>query len=138
MVALGLTGIKLIRRKRIFLRTDIHNAPKVFMFLPLVSKSSEAKKLNKHLVRTKDLAKISCLPLQIDRIFISHYHHPEDGFSHLEDLDFEGGGHLSSFTVVRSTLPQHGECRRFEIEVCLVILVMTQAKMSRRLTESGT
>jgi len=65
--------------------------------------------------------------VQIDRIFISHYHHPEDGFPNLEEIDAEAHSddQSSSSSVVRKTLPLHianDGSRRFETEVDALIL----------------
>lgn len=65
--------------------------------------------------------------MQIDRIFISHYHHPEDGFPNLEEIDVaaHSDDQYSSSSVVRTTYPRHraayGGSKRFEIEVGLPI-----------------
>ena len=114
---------KLIRRKRIFSRTTIHTAPEVFLFLPLVSRSESPVSLNKHLVWSIKTAQVPGLPLQVDHIFISHYHHPDDDFLNLEEIDAEAHSNDQSSisSVVRKTFPLHdagnGVHRRFEAEV---------------------
>ncbi len=65
-------AIEIINNKRFLSRTTVHVAPKTFLFIPIVSASS------------KD---VHLLPHLNDRIFISHYHHPEHGFANLEELD---------------------------------------------------
>jgi len=45
--------MELIRRRRIFSRTTVHSAPKMFLFLPLVANSSKHVRLNHHLVYAK-------------------------------------------------------------------------------------
>lgn len=46
-----LTHLQLIRKRRIYSRTSVHLAPKLFLLLPIVSTSSKHVRLNKHLVR---------------------------------------------------------------------------------------
>ncbi|KIW38855.1 uncharacterized protein PV06_08685 [Exophiala oligosperma] len=65
-------ALELIRRRRIFSRTTVHTAPKVFLLLPLVTTATRHIRLNGHLN---------------DRIFISHHHDPEDGFPNLQEID---------------------------------------------------
>lgn len=90
-------------------------------------------RLNKHLVRSGNIAPVSGLPLQIDRIFISHCHHPEDGFPNLEEIDAEAHSddHSSSSSVLRKTLPLQGAgqggFRRFERAVGISILLTINA-----------
>ena len=65
--------------------------------------------------------------MQIDRIFISHYHHPEDGFPNLEDIDAEpqSDNQSSSSSIARRTLllpsSERGGRWRFDAEVGLTI-----------------
>lgn len=100
-------GLELIHRKRIFSRTTIHTAPGTFLFLPLTSRSHKAPRLNKHL---------------LDRIFVSHYHHPEDGFPNLEEMDAnaQSDGQSSPSSVLRKTRnlnsAGNGGIRRFGME----------------------
>ncbi|KAI9878614.1 MAG: hypothetical protein M1830_000381 [Pleopsidium flavum] len=61
-------ALELIRTKRILSRAILHNAPKTFLVIALLS--SSGPKLVDHLN---------------DQIFISHYHDPEDGFPNLEE-----------------------------------------------------
>ncbi|KIX08741.1 uncharacterized protein Z518_03398 [Rhinocladiella mackenziei CBS 650.93] len=65
--------LELIRKRRIYSRTTVHLAPKVFLFLPIVTTSSKHVRLNRHLN---------------DRIFMSHSHSPDDGFPNLEELAY--------------------------------------------------
>ncbi|KIW21569.1 hypothetical protein PV08_02149 [Exophiala spinifera] len=65
-------ALELILRKRIFSRTTVHTAPKVFLLLPIVTTDTRHVELNGHLN---------------DRIFISHHHDPEDGFPNLQEID---------------------------------------------------
>jgi len=60
--------LELLRTGRIFTHTAVHTAPKVFLVVVLTSSSGIP--LVKHLN---------------DRLFISHYHDPEDGFPNLEE-----------------------------------------------------
>jgi hypothetical protein len=66
--------------------------------------------------------------LQVDHIFISHYHHPEDGFPNLEEIDAEAHSddQSSISSVVRKTVSLHdagnGIHRCFEAEVSLLTL----------------
>jgi hypothetical protein len=84
--------------------------------------------LNKHLVRSMNIMQVPGLPLEADHIFISHYHHPEDGFPNLEEIDAEAHSDDQSSTssVVRKTVPLHdaghGVSRRFEAEVSILAL----------------
>ncbi|KIW59850.1 hypothetical protein PV05_00116 [Exophiala xenobiotica] len=82
-------ALELIRRRRIFSRTTVHTAPKVFLLLPVVSTSSHVR-LNKHLN---------------DRIFMSHQHRPEDGFPNLEELDEANNVDDNNSTYSYSTSP---------------------------------
>jgi hypothetical protein len=63
--------------------------------------------------------------LQIDRIFISHYHHPEDGFPNLEEIDAEAQSNdqSSSSSIVRKIFPRRSadQSKRFETEVDILI-----------------
>lgn len=140
---------KLIRQKRIFGRTTIHTAPEVFLFLPLVSRSSETIRLNKHLVCSKCFAYAPGLPLQIDRVFMSHYHHPEDGFPNLEEIDAEAQSddQSSSSSVVRKSpslyTTGHGVSMRFETEVsilkhkrCTALTTIQEIDKLRHLSQS--
>ncbi|KAK5952064.1 hypothetical protein OHC33_006951 [Knufia fluminis] len=65
--------IEIINNKRFFSRTTVHIAPKTFLFIPIVTASSKDTHLTPHLN---------------DRLFISHYHHPDHGFANLEELDY--------------------------------------------------
>lgn len=65
-------ALELIYNRRMFSKTTVHVVPKTFLFLPIVTASSQNIRLTPHLN---------------DRIFISHYHSPQDGFANLEDLD---------------------------------------------------
>jgi hypothetical protein len=79
--------------------------------------------LNKHLVGSETTCVVPNSFLQIDRIFITHYHNPEDGFPNLEDIDDEAQSddQSSSSSVVRKTLslrdPSHKNSTRFGPEV---------------------
>ncbi|KAJ4579116.1 hypothetical protein HRR81_003267 [Exophiala dermatitidis] len=64
--------LELIRKRRIYSRTTVHLAPKLFLVLPIISTSSKGIRLNKHLN---------------DRIFMSHFHEAEDGFPNLEEME---------------------------------------------------
>lgn len=67
------------------------------------------------------------LPSQLDRIFVSHYHHPEDGFPNLEEMDAnaQSDGQSSPSSVLRKTRnlnsAGNGGIRRFGMEVCVLI-----------------
>ncbi|EXJ78866.1 hypothetical protein A1O1_09268 [Capronia coronata CBS 617.96] len=63
--------LELIRKRRIYSRTTVHVAAKMFLLLPIVSSSSKHVRLNQHLN---------------DRIFMSHYHEMDDGFPNLEEM----------------------------------------------------
>jgi len=63
-------ALELIRGKRIFTRTDVHAAPKPFLFIALNAIESEST-LTQHLN---------------DQFFISHTHFAEDGLPNLEEL----------------------------------------------------
>lgn len=65
-------AIEIINNKRFISRTTVHTAPKTFLFIPLISTSTEHIQLVPHLN---------------DRIFISHHHVSEDGFATLEELE---------------------------------------------------
>lgn len=65
-------AIEIINNKRFISRTTVHTTPKTFLFIPIVSTSSEHIRLIPHLN---------------DRIFISHHHDPEDGFINLEEME---------------------------------------------------
>lgn len=67
-----IAALELITRRRIYSRTTVHQVPKVFLFIPLVSSSTQNVRLNEHLN---------------DRISISHCHNLDDGFANLEELD---------------------------------------------------
>jgi hypothetical protein len=61
----------------------------------------------------------------MDRIFISHYHHPEDGFPNLEEIDeVQSDGQSSSSSILRKSLSPNfggrGDSRRFETEVSIL------------------
>lgn len=64
--------LELIRKRRIYSRTTVHLAPKLFLVLPIISTSSKGIRLNKHLN---------------DRVFMSHFHEAEDGFPNLEEME---------------------------------------------------
>lgn len=65
-------AIEIINNRRILSHTAVHVAPKTYMFIPIIASSTK----NVHLV-----------PHLNDRIFMSHYHHPDHGFANLEELD---------------------------------------------------
>lgn len=65
-------AIEIINNKRFISRTTVHITPKTFLFIPIISTSTEHTRLIPHLN---------------DRIFISHHHPPEDGFINLEELE---------------------------------------------------
>lgn len=65
-------AIELIYNRRMFSKTTVHVVPKTFLFLPIITVSSQHIRLTHHLN---------------DRIFISHYHAAEHGFANLEELD---------------------------------------------------
>ncbi|EFW19424.1 hypothetical protein D8B26_007657 [Coccidioides posadasii str. Silveira] len=82
-------ALELIRLKRIFTRTAVHNTPKTFLFIPLVAANGKplSSLLNKHLN---------------DHIFVSHFHDAMDGFANLEDdSGWISDGAASSLSVVR-------------------------------------
>ena len=74
--------------------------------------------MNKHLVCSNNGVSMVNLPLQVDRIFISHYHHPEDGFPNLEEIDVEAQSddQSSSSSIVHKVVAA-GDDRRFQTEV---------------------
>lgn len=65
-------AIEIINNKRFISRTTVHTAPKVFLFIPIVTASSRYIQLVPHLN---------------DRIFISHDYQHEEGFTNLEEMD---------------------------------------------------
>jgi MoxR-like ATPase len=69
-------AMELIQRRRIFSRTTRHVVPEQFMFITVVPNSMRHKRFNKHL---------------LDRVFISHYHDPADGFPTLESMEMSYG-----------------------------------------------
>jgi hypothetical protein len=75
-------ALELIRARRIFTHTSVQNAPKRFLFIAVLA-GGEGPRLTKHLN---------------ERIFISHFHDPEDGFPNSEDLENDSD---SIFSVVR-------------------------------------
>ncbi|KUJ22070.1 uncharacterized protein LY89DRAFT_704774 [Mollisia scopiformis] len=72
-------ALELMRTKRIFTRTSVQNAPKRFLFIALLA-GGEGPRLTMHLN---------------DYMFISHFHDPEDGFPHLEEV-YDDGKSISS------------------------------------------
>ena len=71
-----IAGLELIRRLRIFSRTNVHPAPQNFLFIPIIASSTRHIRLNKHLN---------------DRIAMYHYHDPEEGFPNLEEIENGAG-----------------------------------------------
>ncbi|KAI9827822.1 MAG: hypothetical protein M1832_004311 [Thelocarpon impressellum] len=67
-------ALELLRTKRIFTRTEVHSAPKRFLFIALLVRDRPGPRLVSHLN---------------DHIFLSHYHTPEDGFPNLEEAEEE-------------------------------------------------
>jgi hypothetical protein len=67
-------ALELIRSRRIFTHTSVQNAPKWFLFIAVLA-GGDGPRLTKHLN---------------ERIFISHFHDPEDGFPNSEDLENDG------------------------------------------------
>jgi hypothetical protein len=78
-------ALELMRTKRIYTRTSMHNAPKRFLFIALLA-DAKGPRLTKHLN---------------EYMFISHFHHPDDGFPNLEDV-YDDQNSVSS--VVKKSL----------------------------------
>ncbi|KAI1469782.1 uncharacterized protein F4812DRAFT_302843 [Daldinia caldariorum] len=68
--------LELLRTRRILTRTSVQTAPKQFLFVAVLG-SAGAGRLVSHL---------------IDFFYVSHWHDPEDGFAHLEELEEREGG----------------------------------------------
>ena len=105
--------MKLIRHRRIFGRTTIHPASNVLLFIPVISSSNQDIRLNKHLVSSRRPFHSPILMFQNDRIFISHYHDPEDGFANLEEIEpvvtiATDEGSTPLITRIESLKAQHG------------------------------
>lgn len=67
-----IAALELITRRRIYSRTTVHQVPKTFLFVPIVSTETRETRLNDHLN---------------DRISISHHHDADDGFANLEEIE---------------------------------------------------
>lgn len=78
-------ALELMRTKRIYTRTSMHNAPKRFLFIAVLADAS-GQGLTRHLN---------------DHMFISHLHSPDDGFPNLEDA-YDDQSSISS--VVKKSL----------------------------------
>lgn len=72
-------ALELMRTKRIYTRTSVQHAPKRFLFISLLA-GGEGPRLTKHLN---------------DKMFISHFHNPEDGFPNLDEK-YDDGNSVSS------------------------------------------
>lgn len=109
-------ALELVRRRRIFSRTTVHAVPEVFLIIGLISTSSKDVRLNKHLV---------------DRIFISHYHDPEDGFPNLEEIDgaYASDDQASTSSVVHLSTSNLQEGSKLDRRV--------EMKMIERLRDMG-
>ena len=68
--AIQIQALELITAKRFLSHTTLHTTGKQFLFIPLLSTDHH------HLI-----------PHLNDRLMFSHYHHPDDGFVNLEELD---------------------------------------------------
>ncbi|KAL3423211.1 hypothetical protein PVAG01_04958 [Phlyctema vagabunda] len=110
-------ALELIRTKRIFTRTSVQLAPKRFLFIALLA-GGEGPRLIKHLN---------------DRIFISHFHDPENGFANLEDV--YGKDDADSISSVVKRTPSHepedlSDPRITESDVAQLTKLSNEAKVS--------
>lgn len=96
-------AIEIINNRRFLSHTTVHIAPKTFLFLPIVTASSRYVHLTPHLN---------------DRIFISHFHQPDDGFVNLEELDRSGSSQSSiSRSINDTSLTRNQDIRRINRDV---------------------
>jgi hypothetical protein len=114
-------ALELMRTKRIFTHTSVQSVPKRFLFIALLA-GGEGPRLTKHLN---------------DHMFISHFHHPVDGFPNLEDLENDGDS-ISSVVRKKAINDQikaaltpifSGNVRLGRL--CCLYILLTQARKSR-------
>lgn len=69
--AVQIQALELLRTRRIFTHTDVHVAPKRFLFVPVLGAESGGQaRVTRHLN---------------DSFLLAHWHNPEDGYVNLED-----------------------------------------------------
>ncbi|KAL9015088.1 MAG: hypothetical protein Q9173_000268 [Seirophora scorigena] len=91
--AVQIQALELIRTKRIYTNSALFAAPKGFCVL--IAQDAAGPPLNKHLVWFT----------QIDHLFMSHYHDPDDGFVNLEAAsEWIEDDRSSSSSVVRKSV----------------------------------
>ena len=73
-VPVQIQALELMRTRRIYTRTAVHQGPKRFLLFALLG-GGEGPRLTKHLN---------------ELMFISHYHDPEDGYANIEEIYNDG------------------------------------------------
>ena len=78
-IAVQIQALELIRTRRIYTRTAVHQVPKRFLLMALLGSGKESR-LTKHLN---------------EFMFISHYHDPDDGYANIDEI-YNDGKSISS------------------------------------------
>ncbi|KAJ5587526.1 uncharacterized protein N7459_003291 [Penicillium hispanicum] len=97
--------LQLMLTRKLVTETGNLNAPRDFLFLPLVARETDQLQppLKTHLN---------------GHLFISQFHYPEDGYVYLEEDDWLSDGQLSASSVIRT--PKHPQEKTAKIDLMII------------------